>query len=51
MFASNVYNLLVYLTKDGQVNLDMDDDIVASSLVTKDGKIYHAGALEAMNLK
>lgn len=51
MFASNVYNLLAYLIKDGKVNLNMDDEIIASSLVTKDGKIFHAGALEAMDLK
>ncbi len=51
MFASNVYNLLAYLIKDGKVNLNMDDEIIASSLVTKDGKIFHAGTLEAMNLK
>ena len=51
MFASNVYNLLAYLIKDGKVNLNMDDEIIASSIVTKDGKIFHAGTLEAMNLK
>jgi NAD(P) transhydrogenase subunit alpha len=51
MFASNVYSLLAYLIKDGKVNLNMDDEIIASSLVTKDGKIFHAGTLEAMNLK
>lgn len=51
MFSSNVYNLLAYLMKDGKVNLDMDDEIIAASLVTKDGKIFHAGTLEAMNLK
>jgi len=51
MFASNVYNLLAYLIKDGKVNLNMDDEIIVSSLVTKDGKIFHAGTLEAMNLK
>jgi len=51
MFASNMYNLLVYLIKDGKINLNMDDEIIASSLVTKDGKIFHAGTLETMNLK
>ena len=50
MFATNVYNLLDYLIKDGKVNLSMDDEIIASSLVTKDGKIVHSGTLEAMEL-
>ena len=50
MFADNMYNLLVYLIKDGKVNLSTDDEIIASSLVTKDGKIVHSGTLEAMEL-
>jgi NAD(P) transhydrogenase subunit alpha len=48
MFAGNVYNLVKYLTKDGQIALDRDDEIVSSILVTIDGKIVHQGTLEAM---
>ena len=51
MFSSNVYNLLAYLIRDGKVNLNMDDEIITSSLVTKDGRILHSGTLEAMNPK
>ncbi len=36
------------LVKDGKVVINMDDEIIASSLVTKDGKLVHAGALEAI---
>jgi len=49
MFANNVYNLVAYLVKNGKVILNMDDEIIASSLVTKDGRIIHTGTLEAMN--
>ncbi len=48
MFAHNIYNLLKYLTKDGKIVLDMNDEIASSILVTKDGKIVHKGTLEAM---
>ncbi|MBN2457107.1 MAG: NAD(P) transhydrogenase subunit alpha [Sedimentisphaerales bacterium] len=51
MFANNMYNFVDYLVEKGRVNLNMDDEIIASALVTKDGKIIHAGTLEAMNLK
>ncbi len=51
MFANNIYNLVKYLVKNGKVTLDMEDEIIASALVTKDGKIIHAGTLEAMNLR
>jgi len=49
MFARNIYNYVANLIKDGNVELNMDDEIIASSLVTKDGEIVHAGTLEAMN--
>ena len=51
MFAQNIYNLLAYLSKDGKVVLDRSDDIVASSLVTINREIVHAGTLEAMGKK
>lgn len=51
MFSHNIYNLLKYLIKDGKINLDLNDEIISSILVSKDGKIVHEGALEAMGLK
>lgn len=51
MFSKNIYNLLAYLMKDGNIYLDMTDEITSSILVTKDGKIVHEGALEAMKMK
>ena len=47
MFANNIYNLLAYLTKDGKIELDRNDPIVASSLTTINKEIVHAGAKEA----
>ena len=51
MFSKNSYNLLSYLIRDGIIVLDMSDEIIASILVTKEGKIIHEGTLEAMGLK
>lgn len=48
MFSNNVYNLVKYLTKDGRIELDLNDEIVKSILVSMDGKIVHGGTLEAM---
>ncbi|MGI6767951.1 MAG: NAD(P) transhydrogenase subunit alpha [Bacilli bacterium] len=50
MFANNIYNLLKYLIKDGEIQLDLNDEITSSILVTKDGEIIHAGTKEAMGL-
>ena len=50
MFANNMYELVKCMTKDGEISLDMNDEIIKSALTTIDGKIVHAGALEAMGL-
>lgn len=50
MFANNMYNLIKYLVKDGQINLDLSDQVCSSILVCKDGEIVHTGAREAMGI-
>lgn len=47
MFAQNVYNLLAYLIRDGKIVIDLDDEIIKSSLTTYEGKVVHKGTLEA----
>ncbi|MDR1704772.1 MAG: NAD(P) transhydrogenase subunit alpha [Clostridiales bacterium] len=49
MFAQNIYNLLNYLTKDGKIVLDRNDDIVKGILTTVGGDIVHEGAKVAIN--
>jgi len=51
MFANNIYNYAANLVKDGKIDVNLEDEIIKSSLVTYGGKIVHAGALEAMNTK
>ena len=48
MFAQNVYNLVKYLVRDGELVLDQNDEITRSILVTRDGEVVHQGAREAM---
>ena len=48
MFAQNVYNLVKFLTHNGEIKLDMNDEIVQSTLVTHNGEVVHSGAKEAM---
>ena len=49
MFAKNIYNFLAHIVKNSSLVLDTADEIVTSALVTRDGKVVHRGALEAMN--
>ncbi len=51
MFASNIYNYVAAFIKDGKVELNLDDEIIKSSLVSKDGELLHVGAKEAMGIK
>jgi len=48
MFANNIYNLFKYLAPNGKFNLNEDDEIVKSILVCHEGKLVHAGTIEAM---
>ncbi len=48
MFANNIYNLLKYLVKGDELNIDLKDEIVESILVCHKGELVHQGALESM---
>ena len=50
MFAQNVYNLVKYIVKDGVMELNFNDEIVNSILVTHNKEIVHTGAREAMGI-
>mgnify|MGYP000971709105 CR=1 FL=1 len=51
MFSHNVYNLLKYLAPGANsIHLDESDEIVRGILTTKDGKVVHQGALDAMGM-
>jgi len=41
MYAKNLFNFLALIIKDGEINPDWNDEIVAGSLLTRDGKIQH----------
>lgn len=39
MYAKNILNFILTMTKEGKLNLDMEDEVIAKSLVTKEGEI------------
>lgn len=51
MLARNIYNYIAYFIKEGRIELDLEDEIIARTIVSKDGVLLHAGAREAMGLK
>lgn len=48
LFTKNIITFLQNMTKDGEIELNMEDEIVAATLVTDGGEIKHAGLLEAI---
>lgn len=42
MYSKNIANFCALLIKNGEINLNLNDDILASTLLTKDGKIVNS---------
>jgi len=49
LYAKNIAAFLTYMVKEGQLNLDMEDEIISGSLFTHEGEITHEPTREAMN--
>ena len=48
MYSKNISTLLAYLVKDGQLRLDMEDEIVKGTLVAHEGRVVHPAVLKAL---
>jgi H+-translocating NAD(P) transhydrogenase subunit alpha len=50
MYSKNVQNLLgLLIDKEGKLNLDMNDEIIAGTIITRDGEVLHEGTKQRMN--
>lgn len=50
MYSKNLQNLLaLMIDKDGHLHLDMNDDIIANTVITMGGNIIHEGTKQRMN--
>ena len=51
MYAKNLQNLLaLMLSKDGRFQPDWNDDIVAATVITRDGEVVHEGTRKRLGL-
>ena len=46
MYAKNISALFGLMYKEGEINLDWEDDILAGAVITRDGEIVHERTLE-----
>lgn len=47
-FSRNVCSLLATFLKDGQVVVDLSDEVLAGVVITQDGQVVHPGVLERL---
>ena len=48
LYAKNLLNFLELLIQDGAINIDLEDEILRTSLITHGGEIHHAGIKEQL---
>lgn len=48
MYARNLFNFMSLMIKDGQLNLDWEDDLIANTCLTFDGQIKHEATRKAV---
>jgi NAD(P) transhydrogenase subunit alpha len=49
MYSRNIFNFLLHLVDDGQIRVDLEDDITRACSITYEGKIVHGPTLESMS--
>lgn len=50
MYSKNLFNFLSPFVKDGALNLDWNDEIIAGACLTHDGQVRHEGVKKALGL-
>jgi hypothetical protein len=48
MYSKNVTSFLLLLVQRGHLAIDEDDDIIRSTLVTRDGEVVNGRVLESL---
>jgi NAD(P) transhydrogenase subunit alpha len=48
LYARNIQSLLELMIKEGSLELDFEDEVIAGACITRDGEIVHEGAKQAV---
>ena len=49
LYSKNITAFLTYMVKDGEINLDLEDEIISGAMFTHKGEITHKPTQEALN--
>ena len=50
MYANNLVNFLLHLTKEGQLDIDLKDEIICETLAAKDGQVQNQRLRDMLDL-
>jgi NAD(P) transhydrogenase subunit alpha len=50
MYARNIQTFLLHLVSDGELKLDMEDEITVQTMITRDGEIVHRRVREILGI-
>ncbi|MFQ6609508.1 MAG: Re/Si-specific NAD(P)(+) transhydrogenase subunit alpha [Fidelibacterota bacterium] len=51
LYAKNISAFITYMCPEGQLNLDMEDEIISGAMFTHDGKVTHELTKQTLNIK
>jgi NAD(P) transhydrogenase subunit alpha len=51
MYAKNISTFLLHLVEDGQLKLDLEDEITRDTLITRDGRVVNARVCELLGIE
>ena len=49
LYAKNIVAFMTYMIKDGEINLDLEDEIISGSMFTHEGTITHEPTQQKLN--
>jgi NAD(P) transhydrogenase subunit alpha len=50
MYANNVANFLLHVCRDGQIDVESDDEVAVGTLVTSGGRVVHDRIIEVLEI-
>ncbi len=51
MYSKNISTFLMHLVRDGQLKLDLEDEIIRETLVARDGRVVHPRVCELLGIE
>jgi len=51
MYAKNIATFLLHLVRDGQLTIDVEDEIIRDTLITRQGKVVHPRVCELLGIE